>query len=198
MCRNVLIYPGTILQKKVMKVFHYALKPSGWLLLGSSESIGGSADLFTLRDKKHKLYARKSTTIAPSFAFAPGEYSPAQPRLAKRSPQPVVAERPFSDLTREADQVVMSRFAPPGVVLDENMNIVQFRGETESYLKPNPGEASLNILKMTREDLLAFVHVPTADRIVQARGRQELPIARQGQGVAIAAVALDVLGKFLE
>ena len=51
LCRNVLIYLGSILQKKVMKVFHYALKPAGWLMLGSSETIGGSADLFTLRER---------------------------------------------------------------------------------------------------------------------------------------------------
>src|SRR5438046_5232205 len=60
LCRNVLIYLGSLLQKKVMKVFHYALKPGGWLMLGSSETIGASADLFSLRDKQHKLHHRKT------------------------------------------------------------------------------------------------------------------------------------------
>ena len=52
-CRNLLIYLGPILQKKVLEIFHYALQPWGYLFLGNSESIGSHAELFALQDKKH-------------------------------------------------------------------------------------------------------------------------------------------------
>ena len=175
LCRNVLIYLGPILQKKVMKVFHYALKPAGWLMLGSSETIGGAADLFTLRDKKHKLYARKSTSVGANFAFAPGEYGPPEPRLPRRRTPSAVLEAPGFDLIKQADHLVMSRFAPPGVVVDENMNILQFRGETENYLKPAAGEASLNILKMAREGLLVELRAALLKAI-----KSRDPVSRTG------------------
>ena len=68
-CRNVLIYLGSVLQKKVMPIFHYALKPTGFLMLGTSETIGGYSDLFTLMDKKNKIYAKKATITRPNLNF---------------------------------------------------------------------------------------------------------------------------------
>jgi hypothetical protein len=58
-CRNVLIYMGPVLQKKVMAIFHYALKPTGFLMQGKSESISGFADLFTVIDREHKICSKK-------------------------------------------------------------------------------------------------------------------------------------------
>ena len=154
LCRNVLIYLGSILQKKIMKVFHYALKPSGWLMLGSSETIGGAADLFSLKDRKYKLYSRKSGTAAASFNLTPAEHPRPETSPARRPTGNSAGERLAFDAMREADQLVMSRFTPPGVLVNENLDILQFRGETEKFLKPAPGQASLNVLKMAREGLV--------------------------------------------
>src|SRR5258708_35492197 len=74
-CRNVLIYLGPILQKRIMPIFHYALKQRGFLILGGAESITGAAsDLFELMDRKHKIYCRKSTPSALHFDFAASRY----------------------------------------------------------------------------------------------------------------------------
>ena len=69
-CRNVLIYLGPTLQRKVMPVFHYALRPAGLLMLGASETIGAFPELFSLLDKKAKIYAKKACTSAPPSLLA--------------------------------------------------------------------------------------------------------------------------------
>jgi two-component system CheB/CheR fusion protein len=75
-CRNVLIYLGPILQKRIMPIFHYALKPRGFLMLGGAEGIiGAASDLFELMDRKHKIYCRKSTASGLHFDFAASRYS---------------------------------------------------------------------------------------------------------------------------
>ena len=69
-CRNVLIYMDPVLQKKVMSIFHYALKPAGFLVLGKSESISGFSDLFTPVGRKRKIYSKKSSNTRPGFDLA--------------------------------------------------------------------------------------------------------------------------------
>jgi len=68
-CRNLLIYLGRALQQRVVSTFHYALRPSGFLLLGQSETIGGFAVLFSLFDREHKIYVRKGSAsrLAPEL-----------------------------------------------------------------------------------------------------------------------------------
>ena len=152
-CRNLLIYLGPVLQKKIMAVFHYALKPSGSLLLGSAESIGGFSDYYRVIDSKEKVYAKKSvaTPMQMEFGTSAG-YTPAPMPKSDFSSLSSTGER--FDLTREVDDLLMNEFTPAGVVIDNNMDILQFRGRTGRYLESPPGEASLNVLKMAREDLM--------------------------------------------
>src|SRR5207244_10964749 len=70
-CRNVMIYLGPVLQRRVISIFHYALRPTGYLVLGSSETIGNFGDLFTIIDRKHKVYQKKSSLQRPVLEFAP-------------------------------------------------------------------------------------------------------------------------------
>jgi two-component system CheB/CheR fusion protein len=154
-CRNVLIYLGPLLQKKVMPIFHFALRPGGYLLLGKSEAIGAFQEMFTVVDKKHKFYTRKEVPGRMPLKFSLGAY-------AEREDLPVRAIAPEElpspvDLTREADRIILARFGPAGVVVDENLNIQQFRGRTGPFVEPMPGEASLNLLRMVRESLRAEV-----------------------------------------
>ena len=151
-CRNVLIYLGPVLQKKLMCVFHYALRPTGFLLLGSSETIGPYSDLFALADKSHRVYTKKVTALRMNIEFPAGDYAPQ--RTAETSLKPLPDSRTGSTILNEANRMVLSRYAPPGVIVDEDLQIVQFRGQTGPFLEPAPGEASLNILKMAREGLL--------------------------------------------
>lgn len=164
-CRNLLIYLGPELQKKVITAFHYALKPSGFLMLGTSETIGGFPELFSLVDRKQKIYSKKTAASRPPVDFAAGDWAPrGQAEAQKAPPAPLSA----ADLQRQADRYVLSRYAPSGVVIDEHLEILQFRGETGRYLAPSPGEASLNLLKMAREGLLLDLRA-TIHRVRKAR-----------------------------
>jgi two-component system CheB/CheR fusion protein len=147
-CRNVLMYLGPVLQRRVVPVFHYALKPDGFLLLGSAETVGPFADLFTPVDKKCRVYRRKPAARRVPAGFP---VTPASPR--KSDPQPPAEDWTEADLAREGDREVLDRYGPPGVVVDDNLNIVQFRGRTSPWLEPAAGAATLNLLRMAREGL---------------------------------------------
>jgi len=151
-CRNLLIYLGQVLQKKVLTTFHYALKPSGFLLLGTAESIGEFADLFRTIDAKTKLYGKKTTNTPPHVEFGAVPLHPAPSATVVEAAEiPVL--RTSLEIQREADRLIMSKYAPAAVVINEQLDILQFRGQTGAYLEPAPGEASLNLHKMAREGL---------------------------------------------
>jgi len=172
-CRNVMIYLGSVLQRKVMGIFHYALRPDGYLLLGSSESIGNFADLFSIADRKHKIFQKKSGLARlPSVEFE----GPAQQR-AREDARARTAEEPNhpAQIFREADRVLLSRFSPPGVLVNDAMEILQFRGRTSPFLEPAPGTASFNLLKMAREGLLSELRTA-----LHTARKQEHPVRREG------------------
>ncbi|HVP13007.1 MAG TPA: chemotaxis protein CheB [Phycisphaerae bacterium] len=152
-CCNLLIYLGPSLQRKVMPLFHYALRPEGFLLLGASETVGGFSDLFTLMDKKAKVYSKKVSHIrsAVSFGFAPMP----PPITTAGQPVPTVELLPgIADIQKQADRIVLKHHTPAGVVINRNLEVLQFRGQTGLYLEHANGEASLSLLKMAREGLL--------------------------------------------
>jgi two-component system CheB/CheR fusion protein len=149
-CRNVLIYLNASLQKKLMGVFHYALKPSGFLMLGSAETVGAGGDMFVVMDKRHRLYANKAAGER-GMSFPLSDHD-----LSRVSHLPAAAPegRATGNVQNEANRIVLNRYSPAGVIVDDNLDIVQFRGQTGPFLEPAPGEATLNLLKMVREGLL--------------------------------------------
>lgn len=149
-CRNVLIYLAEPLQKRVIPIFHYSLNPTGFLLLGSSESIGKFSSLFNSLHTKCKIYAKTLTENSQIFSFATSSYPIAQVNKS----QPTNENSPDGfDLQQYTDQLILNRYAPTGVVVNEQMNILQVRGDTNAYLRLTPGIPSLNLLTMAREDL---------------------------------------------
>ena len=149
-CRNVLIYFGSSLQKKVLPMFHYGLKPNGFLMLGSSETVGEFSNLFHLVDRKHKIYAKQPALLLLPLEL---ELEPSSYRLESPPLQMSEAQASQANLSDVADQIVLSQYAPVGVVVNAQLDIVQFRGQTGAYLEPSPGQASLNVLSMVREEL---------------------------------------------
>lgn len=151
-CRNMLIYFGPELQKRLMPIFQYCLKPAGILFLGSSESIGHSHDFFTVLDKKWKLYSRRPVSFVAR-------------RVLKMPPMPLTKSRPHlqqPDAVRKAEE--MSAFqlvetilkqvkAPPCVIIDEACDIIYLHGHIGRYLEPASGKVSINILDMARPGL---------------------------------------------
>jgi two-component system CheB/CheR fusion protein len=148
-CRNVFIYLGPALQRKVLTTLHYALNPRGFLLLGSSESVGPASDLFSLYDKRHKFYRKKG--IASRSGFFLPRVEALHPRHAEALPSELAVAAP--DPQREADRIVLAQYGPPGVIVNDALEIMNFRGHTGAYLEPMPGAASLQLLKMAREEL---------------------------------------------
>jgi two-component system, chemotaxis family, CheB/CheR fusion protein len=152
-CRNVLIYLEPPLQQKIVTLLHYALKPAGCLWLGSSETIGAYRDLFEVTDARHKSYAKKPSTRRVTFGQSAGF-----PRSRGRSGPAAAGSQPGgADIQREADRMLLARYVPPSVLVNAELEILQFRGDTAPFLTPAPGRASLNLLRMARPGLAAVL-----------------------------------------
>ena len=149
-CRNVLIYLTPVVQKRVIPTFHYALNPSGFLLLGASETVGSFAGLFGVVDPKFRIYAKNAAGLR-QYPHFHGEAT-----YARESADIQVTPLSVSSAgwQREADRVVLREYAPAGVLVNDDFDILQFRGQTGDYLAPPPGEPSHNLLNMAREGLL--------------------------------------------
>lgn len=151
-CRNLLIYLESILQRRVLPMIHYALNDGAFLMLGKSETIGSYGDLFQIADTKNKIYVRKPGSRRIIFDFTRNDRIGFNPVITVTAD---VSHAPSNlEVQREADRTVLSRYAPAGVVINDNMEVVQFRGKTGQYLEPAIGQPSMNILKMAREGLL--------------------------------------------
>ncbi|WP_394823096.1 CheR family methyltransferase [Pendulispora albinea] len=148
-CRNLLIYLQPVMQKKVLRILHYSLNPNAYLLLGTSESVGDSPDLFSLVDRKNKVYAAKHVPTQTSLDVGFGTIL----REPPLSNQPTSGARPILNIAALADRKVLDTYGPPGVVINENLEILHFRGRTGSFFEPAPGAASLNILRLARPEL---------------------------------------------
>ncbi|MBD2525402.1 chemotaxis protein CheB [Nostoc sp. FACHB-133] len=171
-CRNVLIYLDETLQKRILPIFHYSLNATGFLLLGTSESTGQYSELFTLIDRKNKIYAKKLTANRPILSFVTSNYP-----LAKVEEPKLTNENRSDefDLDRKTDQLILNRYAPVGVVINNKMEVLQFRGEIDLYLKLSRGKPSLNLFKMVRQGLLVELRAT----IYQAQ-RQKILVRKEG------------------
>ncbi len=171
-CRNLLIYLEPRLQERVFATFHYALGPSGFLMLGPAEGVGASSALFAPVDEKHKIYARRMPAVPAHFHFAPGASAGPRPGAVVTS-TPEAATR--SEVPREADRVLLARYGPAGVVVDEALDILEFRGDTDPFLEHAHGQASLNLLQMARKGLV----VELRQAIEEAR-KKDAPSRKEG------------------
>jgi two-component system CheB/CheR fusion protein len=193
-CRNVLIYFEAALQKRVMSSFHYALRPNGVLLLGKSESLGGFADLFTPTDRKLKFF-RKNTGAHVPFSIAQPAYEYLFPGRPLKEPLPAI------DLEKEADQVVWERSAFAGLVVNDDLQILHFRGDTSPYLRPVPGKATLQLMRILREELVlevrsALQKARRSGRITRAQAVQlELSGQKRSVNVEVRPLVHGVPGK---
>ena len=151
-CRNLLIYMGGDLQKKLIPVFHYALNSPGFLFLGTSETIGEFNDLFSPLDTKSKLYRRKENHhSAPHTALSTLQTLGAAAHLRTNDQKPNSKKLSLRELT---EQALLQQVAPTGALVNSQGDILYFHGRTGLYLEPAPGEAGVNnILKMAREGL---------------------------------------------
>jgi two-component system CheB/CheR fusion protein len=194
-CRNLLIYLGPELQKKLIPIFNYSLKPDGLLFLGSSESIGQASELFVSLDKKWKIYRRKqalavgrpvlSFPVSPAKAENEGQ---AQPENIKEAEE-LSAFQLVETILRQVD-------VPPCVIIDEANNIVYLHGRTGRYLEPATGKVSINILEMARpglkKDLAAAIRGAATNK--QEYVRKGVAIEQNGGHLTIDLTVKPVHG----
>jgi len=149
-CGNLLIYLGPVLQRRVIPTLHYALKPGGYLMPGAAENLGGFGEHFGLVDKKDKIYQKRKTSARLTTYFANADYLPikaADGKMSRELPAAFTVER-------EVEHLLVNRFVPASIVVNDQLEIVQFHGRTGAYLEPPAGQPSFSLAKMAREGLL--------------------------------------------
>lgn len=175
-CRNLLIYIQPTLQKKIVPILHYALKPSGFLVLGNSESLSAFPDLFSVVDKKHKIFGKKPAVSRLPYviglSYLPSLSNLQLPGRTEKSRSPRESE---IDVQVEADRLILKDHSPAGVVLNRAMEVVHFRGRTAPYLEQAAGKPSLHVLKLARNGLAVELRTLIGTAI-----KKDVPTRREG------------------
>jgi two-component system CheB/CheR fusion protein len=143
-CRNVLIYLGAA-QGKIMSLFHYALVERGFLMVGRSETTHNS-ELFASVEPGQRIYARRRVVRRPYRSFARTRTVPRGGDARSETLGPPAPRSP--GISRDADRIVLSRYSPTGVVVDEDLQVLELRGQTAPFIALTPGKASLHLLKL--------------------------------------------------
>lgn len=188
-CRNVLIYMEPYLQKKALTTFHYSLNAKGFLLLGKSETIGGVPNLFASETKNDKVFSRKD---------GPGRLVPVtserreekMTRTEKNSANIIVR----TDFQKTADDIMLRKFTPASVVVNDAMDIVHFRGNTGNYLEQSAGKPTHNVLAMAKHglafELRNILHKAKKDKVSVLKENIPVQINDQLSNISIEAIPL--------
>jgi two-component system, chemotaxis family, CheB/CheR fusion protein len=175
-CRNVLIYFDTVLQERVVPIFHYALVSEGVLVLGRSEQVGRHSSLFAPLDSKHHTYTKRPVRAQlPLSLLGSPEARLVETEAYKRPGG--AQEKPLDalDIPREADLALARTLAPTCVVVDEKYEVLHFRGRTRLFLEHATGKASMDLFRMLREGL-AF----ETRRALEEAANSSRPVVRPG------------------
>ncbi|RWY47860.1 CheR family methyltransferase [Mucilaginibacter gilvus] len=146
-CRNVLIYLEPVLQKRALTTFHYALNESGYLMLGKSESIGTHTDIYSPFRSAEKIYLRKGP---------PGRFMNVASKTSEQNFRNIdqgEQRGEAKDIYKMADDTMLEKFVPPGLLVNDKFDIIQFRGATDNWLGQPQGKPSFNVLKLARNGL---------------------------------------------
>jgi two-component system CheB/CheR fusion protein len=148
-CRNLMIYFGTALQRRLVPLFHYSLRPGGALLLGSSETVGRAQSLFAPLYPKSRLYWRSDNGVAVGGVVFPTHRRPSS-RAATQETHLSHLNTPQANLQSLADQLLLQSFSPSAVLVNDGGDVVYISGRTGRYLEPAAGKANWNIHVMAR------------------------------------------------
>lgn len=195
-CRNLLIYFDLTLQRRILPLFHYSLRPNGLLMLGSSETIGRLNHLFAPLKPKMRLYRSKPFQSARHSDFLLKSFPPMSilPKEQSVSSSQIPPQEATNTLQSAADHILLQSYAPAAVVLNADADIVYISGRTGKYLEPAAGKANWNIHAMAREGL----RDPLYTALRQLRDQTEpveltgLPV-QTGAGTQAVDVTLQAL-----
>src|SRR5581483_5462671 len=174
-CRNLLIYLEPKAQRKVLPTFHYALNPTGLLMLGSAETTAAASDLFTVVDKTHHIFGRKGVPTRLTLDLAAGPPAADGPGLAARVQAPGGTE-----FQKKLERIIQAKYSPDGILVTGDLQILQFRGHTAPYLDPSPGDATFNLLRMVKEELVVALR-----RAVQKAAGSDMPVRDEGASLEV-------------
>jgi two-component system, chemotaxis family, CheB/CheR fusion protein len=147
-CRNLLIYLSPGVQKGLLPLFHYSLNPGGLLLLGKSETVGDFADLFATVDDKGRIYRRIDSDLRTKPVKFLSAFLP-----TPNAPQPMKPSKATVNLQSLADQLLLQKYSPAAVLVNDQGDILYISGRTGKYLEPAAGKVNWNIFAMAREGL---------------------------------------------
>jgi two-component system CheB/CheR fusion protein len=173
-CRNVLIYLGTELQRQILPTFHYALRQNGFLLLGTSETIREFTELFHQVDRKHKFFAKVGESHSrATMGVRPRMFLRDSPAPASQSG--ILQNWGDIELQRAADRIVLARYGPPGVIVDEKLEIMQSRGHTAAFIEMPQGSVTLQLSRMLRDAIASSV-----TQVVRHAIEKDIPVRLEG------------------
>ncbi|HVE39830.1 MAG TPA: PAS domain S-box protein [Planctomycetota bacterium] len=178
-CRNLLIYFEEDLQKRAIEIFHFALRPGGYLHLGESETVDGMAQRFERVTNTGRIFVRKSGEAALGTGFS----LPNLPKSAvPGSPAGLLPARAAAaDVERHAADVLLSRYVPATFLVNDRLDVLHLWGRTSEFIEHGPGKPELNLLRMLRSDLRADVRLAIHQAVQEGRGTRREKIRREGK-----------------
>ena len=191
-CQNVLIYMEHAAQKKIMQAFHYALRPNKYLLLGKSETIGSSTDLFEQVDKDLRIYTKKSAPANMQFNFSIRSQAYLPDMDLKDDKLLISPQTREVDIEKEAEKMMLSLYMPASILINKDLHILRFYGATFPFLQPASGKASLHLLKMIRDELVFELRslIKLARKEGKAARKENVQVNENGQ---LRSITLEVV-----
>ncbi|NJD78841.1 MAG: PAS domain-containing protein [Candidatus Methanoperedens sp.] len=163
-CRNLLIYLVPESQRKLMLLFHYSLNPGGYLFLGSSETIGEFTDIYSVVDKKWRIYKRIGERAhLPLMAG----HIPVVPLIEGTRAGEIKARA--INIGIKIEKMLLDTYTPPCIIINEKGDILYIHGRTGKYLEPAPGNAHFNVVDMAREGLRTELNVAIHRAVTQKK-----------------------------
>ena len=156
-CRNLLIYLVPESQKKLLLLFHYSLNPGGYLFLGSSEATGDFTELYSVVDKKGKIYRRIGERAHLPLMTGHGTLAPMAPWVEVPKEGEIKARA--INIGTKIEKMLLETYTPPCAIINEKGDILYIHGRTGKYLEPAPGNVRFNIIDMAREGLRTELNI---------------------------------------
>jgi two-component system CheB/CheR fusion protein len=184
-CRNLLIYLDDVAQRRVLRTFHYALRPQGMLFFGPADSVAHSPELFEQTDSRSRVFRRIPNTGGAIAERADGSASSAFVPNGDAVPLRVEAD----SLPRQADRLLLARFAPACVLVNQALTILHFRGQTGPYLEPAAGPPSSDLRRVIRPELLVHI-LPAIEETSKSGVASRRDVRLDTRQISIEVIAL--------
>ncbi|HSQ49194.1 MAG TPA: chemotaxis protein CheB, partial [Candidatus Deferrimicrobiaceae bacterium] len=184
-CRNLLIYFDSKLQEKIIPLLHYGLKSDGYLVLGESESVGKFSYLFEPLTKKGVAFKKKQAQ--PIFTL---QIEPSTAYATRRSLGKPEKADSMDLIEQNVDKLLMAEYVPASLVLNDNLDVLVFRGKTDPYISIDAGAATLNVAKIVRKELRPALQ--TAIYRAKKDGKEAKDTVRFEQGQEARIVNIQV------